>query len=86
MDTLVQLLPLIAMFAIFYFLLIRPHQKRQKAVQSMQSNVQKNDRVVTIGGLHGIIDSIDEDKVVVKCGDGSRLTFDRNAVREVKHD
>ncbi len=86
MDTLVQLLPLIAMFAIFYFLLIRPQQKRQKAVQSMQSNLQKNDRVVTIGGLHGIIDSIDEDKVVVKCGDGSRLTFDRNAVREVKHD
>ncbi|EKN64938.1 protein translocase subunit yajC [Schinkia azotoformans MEV2011] len=86
MDTLVQLLPLIAMFAIFYFLLIRPQQKRQKAVQSMQSNLQKNDRVVTIGGLHGIIDSIDEDKVVIKCGDGSRLTFDRNAVREVKHD
>lgn len=86
MDTLVQLLPLVAMFAIFYFLLIRPQQKRQKAVQSMQSNLQKNDRVVTIGGLHGIIDSIDEDKVVVKAGDGSRLTFDRNAVREVKQD
>ncbi len=86
MDTLVQLLPLVAMFAIFYFLLIRPQQKRQKAVQSMQSNLQKNDRVVTIGGLHGIIDSIDEDKVVIKAGDGSRLTFDRNAVREVKHD
>ena len=86
MDTLVQLLPLIAMFAIFYFLLIRPQQKRQKAVQTMQSNLQKNDRVVTIGGLHGIIDSIDEDKVVIKCGDGSRLTFDRNAVREVKQD
>lgn len=86
MDTLVQLLPLVAMFAIFYFLLIRPQQKRQKAVSSMQSNLQKNDRVVTIGGLHGIIDSIDEDKVVIKCGDGSRLTFDRNAVREVKKD
>lgn len=84
MDTLVQLLPLIAMFAIFYFLLIRPQQKRQKAVQSMQANLQKNDRVVTIGGLHGIIDSIDEDKVVIKCGDGSRLTYDRNAIREVK--
>lgn len=86
MDTLVQLLPLVAMFAIFYFLLIRPQQKRQKAVSNMQSNLQKNDRVVTIGGLHGIIDSIDEDKVVIKCGDGSRLTYDRNAVREVKND
>lgn len=84
MDMLVQLLPLIAMFAIFYFLLIRPQQKRQKAVQMMQANLQKNDRVVTVGGLHGIIDSIDEDIVVIKCGDGSRLTYDRNAVREVK--
>ncbi|WP_458412378.1 preprotein translocase subunit YajC [Schinkia sp. CFF1] len=83
-NTLVQLLPLVAMFVIFYFLLIRPQQKRQKSVQSMQSGLQKNDRVVTIGGLHGIIDSIDEDKVVIKCGDGSRLTYDRNAIREVK--
>lgn len=79
-----QVLPLVAMFAIFYFLLIRPQQKKQKAVQSMQSNLQKNDRVVTIGGLHGMIDSLDEDKVVIKCGDGSRLTYDRNAIREVK--
>lgn len=83
-NTLVQLLSLVAMFVIFYFLLIRPQQKRQKSVQSMQSGLQKNDRVVTIGGLHGIIDSIDEDKVVIKCGDGSRLTYDRNAIREVK--
>ncbi|HHY72878.1 MAG TPA: preprotein translocase subunit YajC [Bacillus bacterium] len=79
-----QILILVAMFAVFYFLLIRPQQKRQKAVQTMQSNLQKNDQVVTIGGMHGIIDSIDENKVVIKCGDGSRLTFDRNAVREVK--
>jgi len=84
MATLGQILPLVAMFAIFYFLLIRPQQKRQKAVQTMQSNLQKNDHVVTIGGMHGIIDSIDENKVVIKCGDGSRLTFDRNAIREVK--
>lgn len=84
MNNVYQLLPLIAMFAIFYFLLIRPQQKRQKAVVAMQSNLQKNDHVVTIGGLHGIIDSIDENKVVIKSGDGSRLTFDRNAIREVK--
>ncbi|NSL50167.1 preprotein translocase subunit YajC [Calidifontibacillus erzurumensis] len=86
MNTLVQLLPLIAMFAIFYFLLIRPQQKRQKAIQTMQANLQKNDKVVTIGGLHGIIDSIDEDKVVIRCGDGSKLTYDRAAIREVKND
>jgi preprotein translocase subunit YajC len=77
------IVPLILMFVLFYFLLIRPQQKRQKAVQKMQSDLKKGDKVVTIGGLHGFIDSIDENKAVIKCGDGSRLTFDRNAIREV---
>ncbi len=77
------LIPLILMFVLFYFLLIRPQQKRQKAVQNMQSSLKKGDKIVTIGGLHGIIDSIDDNKAVIKCGDGSRLTFDRQAIREV---
>lgn len=75
--------PLILFFAIFYFFLIRPQQKRQKAVQQMQNELKKGDRIVTIGGLHGIVDSLDEGKIVIKCGDGSRLTYDRSAVREV---
>ena len=56
------------MFVIFYFLLIRPQQKRQKAVTQMQNELKKGDKIVTIGGLHGIIDSIDENKVVIKSG------------------
>ncbi|MGG3999541.1 preprotein translocase subunit YajC [Anoxybacillus kestanbolensis] len=83
METLASLLPLILLFAIFYFLLIRPQQKRQKAVQQMQANLQKGDKVITIGGLHGIIDSLDENTVVIRAGDGSRLTYDRAAIREV---
>jgi len=75
--------PLILMFVLFYFLLIRPQQKKQKAVQQMQSDLKKGDRVVTIGGLHGFVDAIDEGTVVIKCGDGSRLTYDRNAIRDV---
>ncbi|MDQ6599789.1 preprotein translocase subunit YajC [Bacillus salipaludis] len=77
------LLPLILMFVLFYFLLIRPQQKRQKNVQNMQSSLKKGDKIVTIGGLHGFIDSIDDNKAVIKCGDGSRLTYDRSAIREV---
>ena len=83
METLVTLAPLLIMFVLFYFLLIRPQQKRQKAVATMQSELQKGDRIVTIGGLHGIVDAIDENKIVIKCGDGSRLTYDRGAIREV---
>jgi len=77
------LLPFIAMIAVFYFLLIRPQQKQQKQIREMQNNLQKGDKIVTIGGLHGIVDSLDEDKIVIKAGDGSRLTFDRRSVREV---
>lgn len=83
MQGLGTIVPLILMFVLFYFLLIRPQQKRQKAVQQMQRELAKGDKVVTIGGLHGFVDSIDESSVVIKCGDGSRLTFDRNAIREV---
>ncbi|GLH64818.1 preprotein translocase subunit YajC [Parageobacillus sp. G301] len=81
--TIVNLLPIILFFVIFYFLLLRPQQKRQRAIQQMQANLKKGDKIITIGGLHGIIDSVDEDKVVIRAGDGTRLTYDRSAVREV---
>ena len=48
----------------------------------MQSELAKGDAIVTIGGLHGTIESVDETKIVIKSG-GSHLTFDRNAIREV---
>jgi len=83
MELLGTLAPLLLMFVLFYFLLIRPQQKRQKAVATMQSELQKGDKVVTIGGLHGFVDAIDEGTIVIKCGDGSRLTYDRAAIREV---
>lgn len=85
MDTLISLSPIILMFVIFYFLLIRPQQKRARQVSEMQAALQKGEAIITIGGMHGIIDAIDEDKIIIKAGD-SRLTFDRSAIREVKHD
>ena len=78
--------PLVIMFAIFYFLLIRPQQKRQKQVKEMQDNLSKGDKIVTIGGLHGTVDALDDLTIVLKCGDGTRLTYDRQAIREVLTD
>ncbi len=83
LDVLGALIPLILMFAIFYFLLIRPQQKRQKKVQQMHASLQKGDKIITIGGLHGTIDAIDEDRIVVDVDGANKLTFDRQAVREV---
>ena len=83
MELLTSIGPLILMFAIFYFLLIRPQQKKQKAIRQMQADLKKGDKIVTIGGLHGIVDSLDEGTIVIKVTDGSRLAFDRAAVRDV---
>lgn len=85
MDILVTLAPIILMFAIFYFLLIRPQQKRQREVRDMQAALQKGDTVVTIGGLHGDIHAIDEDTVVINVDNGTKLTYDRAAIREVRN-
>jgi preprotein translocase subunit YajC len=82
METLVALLPIILMFVIFYFLLIRPQQKRQKQVREMQDQLQKGDKVITIGGFHGVIHAIDEGTVVIQSDDGTKLTYDRSAIRE----
>ncbi|WP_405100927.1 preprotein translocase subunit YajC [Oceanobacillus sp. FSL H7-0719] len=82
METLVALAPIILMFVIFYFLLIRPQQKRQKQVREMQDSLQKGDKIVTIGGFHGTIHAIDEGTIVIASGDGAKLTYDRSAVRE----
>lgn len=74
--------PLIIFFAIFYLLLIRPQQRRQKKVREMQSALAKGDKVVTIGGLHGVVDVIEDDTVTIKCNGNTKLTFDRSSVRD----
>lgn len=75
--------PLIAMFAILYFLLIRPQQRRTKARNQMLRVLKKGDKVTTIGGLHGTIIEITDDIVVLKVNDATKLTFDRSSVNAV---
>ncbi len=77
------ILPLIVFLAIFYFLLIRPQQKRTKQTKEMQSSLGKGDKITTIGGLHGIVDTIDDSTVTIKCNGNTRLTFDRQSIREI---
>ncbi|WP_082053235.1 preprotein translocase subunit YajC [Gordoniibacillus kamchatkensis] len=75
--------PLVLMFVVLYFLLIRPQQKRQKTRNLMLSNLKKGDKVVTIGGLHGTIQQITDDTVVLLVNDVTRMTFDRSAINSV---
>jgi len=83
LSMLLGLSPILVMVVVFYFFLIRPQQKRQKQVSQMQQNLAKGDQVITIGGLHGTVDAIDEDVVVIKVNENNRLRFDRSAIRSV---
>jgi preprotein translocase subunit YajC len=72
-----------AIFAIFYFLLIRPQQKQRKDRERMLAAVKKGDRVVTSGGLHGTVVGLNEQVVVLKVADQVKVELDRTAVARV---
>lgn len=84
-NPIVSFLPLILMFVVFYFLLIRPQQKRQKAVAEMIKNLKKGDRVVTTGGLIGTVMAVHDDYVVLKVGDqDTKVEVLRTAIQELR--
>jgi preprotein translocase subunit YajC len=69
-----------AIFLIFYFMIIRPQQKRAKEREKMLSNIEKGDKVVTSGGVHGIIAGIDEKTVLLQVSENVKLKVDRTAI------
>ncbi len=79
-SPLIQFLPFIFVFAIFYFLLIAPMRKRQKATQAMIAALKKGDKVVTNGGLYGEVASVQEDVVVLKLADNIKVRVAKSAV------
>lgn len=77
--------PLVLMMVIFYFMLIRPQQKRQKEQDKFLSSLEKNQDVVTLGGLHGTIVAVKQDTVTLRVAENVRVEVDRSAIaRSVK--
>ncbi|GAB4301006.1 MAG: preprotein translocase subunit YajC [Ignavibacteriaceae bacterium] len=72
-----------AIFLIFYFMIIRPQQKRQKEREKMLSNMEKGDKVVTSGGIHGTIAGIDEKTVLLDVGNNVKIKIERSAVSNI---
>ncbi|MCE1205867.1 MAG: preprotein translocase subunit YajC [Spirochaetia bacterium] len=70
-------------FVIFYFLIIRPQNKKQKEMQKMIAGVKKGDKIVTIGGIHGTVYSVKEGTVVVKVDDDCKIEFSKSAIATV---
>ncbi len=82
-STLTMFIPLILMFVVMYFFMIRPQKKREKEVQNMRSNLQIGDEVVTSGGIIGIVASLKEDTVVIETGsDRSKVRIARWAIAQ----
>lgn len=84
MDIISSLLMFAVMFGFMYFLLIRPQKKQQEKMKNMLDSLAVGDKITTVGGLHGIIDEIDDQsKTVVLDCEGIYLTFDRRAVARI---
>ena len=82
--TLVQLLPMILIFVVFYFMLIRPQRKKDKEAQRMLKNLKVGDRICTIGGFYGTIVRIKDDVLTIEVGDAkTQMMIARWAVKNI---
>ena len=79
-NSLMSFAPLVLMFVIFYFLLIRPQQKKQKELRDMISNLKRGDKVVTGGGIVGVIQALRDDRVEVEIANGVVITVLRSFI------
>ncbi|MGV3244127.1 preprotein translocase subunit YajC [Staphylococcus sp. 11261D007BR] len=84
MATLVSLIPLILLFVVMWFFMIRPQQKRAKEHRQMVAELRAGQRVTSIGGIKGTVRAVDETTAVVTIdGKGNELTFEKQAIKQV---
>jgi preprotein translocase subunit YajC len=72
-----------AVIAVFYLLIIRPQSRKQRETQKMISEIKKFDKVVTIGGIKGVVQSIKDSSVILKVDDNTKIEFTKNAIASV---
>ncbi|MCM8793455.1 MAG: preprotein translocase subunit YajC, partial [Candidatus Omnitrophica bacterium] len=80
----VSLLPLILIFFIFYFMIIKPQKLREKEHQERIKNLKKNDYVITSGGIHGTIAEIKDTAVILKVDDNTKIMVEKSAIAYVR--
>ncbi len=80
------LFTIVMMVAIFYFFLIRPQKKQQKETKSMLDALKKGDKIVTIGGIRGVVFAVKDSTVVVKVDDNAKIEFTKEAISKVVND
>lgn len=75
-----SLLPFLLIIVVFYFLILRPQQKRQKERQKLLEGVKKGDKIITSGGIHGTVEGLEDDSVLVKIADNVKVKMDKAAI------
>jgi len=79
-NPLTSLLPLFLIIIVFYFFMIRPQMKRQKELKNYRNTLQKNDKIITTGGIYGKITDIKDTTVTVEISENVRIKVDKNAI------
>jgi preprotein translocase subunit YajC len=81
-----QIIPLVFMFAIFYFLLIRPQQKKAKEHRALLDSMKKGDNVITAGGVHGKVTSVENDLVTLEVANNVNIKITKSYIAAIKKD
>ncbi len=82
-NPILQFLPLIFLFVIFYFLLIRPQQQKQKEHAQMLSKLEKNDEVITAGGVHATVVSVAEKTAMLRIAENVKVEIEKASITQV---
>ena len=83
-SPIISMVPILLMFVIFYFLLIRPQQKQQKDHKAFLKSLDKNQEVVTTSGIHGTVVQVKDSTVILRVADNVRLEFEKSSVAQLQ--
>jgi len=84
-NPLMNLLPVVLIFIVFYFLLIKPQKKAQDDHKKMLETLKKNDEVITSGGIHGVITNVKDNTITLKVDDNVKIEVQKNSIGTIKH-
>lgn len=79
-DVFMSFLPLILIMVVFYFFFIRPQMKKAKEQTKFREALKKGDKVITIGGIHGKVDEVQETALVIQIADNVKITVEKSAI------
>ncbi len=83
-NPIVQLFPIALIFIVFYFMLIRPQKLKEKEHQKMLAGIEKNDEVVTLGGIHGTIVGVKEKTFILRIDENVKMEIEKSSVAYIK--